>query len=228
MGIARNIARLIPNGSGELPTANLQNSAITSTKLANNIALPGTASATLPIGTSAQRPSSAEGLVRFNTDKKTLEGVLSTQWSRDWQALTMAPCFYGFNSIDTSGVNGWKAIRVNPDFRSGLAGSTAIYNSSNGTFQPNEEGWYVMHFGHAHQNGAHGNYRIRMVHSHFDNIGYLWAPNSSNATVTAVSYFNGVDHSAQFLTYHDNTNHPDDNGQRMIYQAVFRIIGADN
>jgi hypothetical protein len=33
MGIARNIARLIPNGSGELPTANLQDSAITSTKV---------------------------------------------------------------------------------------------------------------------------------------------------------------------------------------------------
>jgi hypothetical protein len=34
MGIARNIARLVPNGSGELPTANLQNSAVTKAKQA--------------------------------------------------------------------------------------------------------------------------------------------------------------------------------------------------
>lgn len=36
MGIARNIARLIPNGSGELPTANLQDSAITTAKIADS------------------------------------------------------------------------------------------------------------------------------------------------------------------------------------------------
>jgi len=35
MGIARNIARLVPNGSGQLPTANLQDSAITSVKIAD-------------------------------------------------------------------------------------------------------------------------------------------------------------------------------------------------
>jgi hypothetical protein len=34
MGIARNLARLVPNGSGELPTANLQNSAVTKAKQA--------------------------------------------------------------------------------------------------------------------------------------------------------------------------------------------------
>ena len=238
MGIARNIARLVPNGSGELPTANLQNAAITTAKiadaavveadLANNIALPGTGAVTVVRGTSAQRPTSAEGLLRFNTDKKTIEGVLSTQWSRDWQAMTMAPCFYGFGSIDASGVNGWKAIRVTPDFQSGLAGSSSIYNTANGTFQPNEEGWYVLHFGHGHNNGSHGAYRIRMVHSVFDNIGYFWMPGGDHGTVTAVSYFNGSTHSCQFLTYHDNTNHPDDTSGRLIYQAAFRIIGADN
>jgi len=35
MGIARNLARLVPNGSGELPTGNLQDSAITTAKIAN-------------------------------------------------------------------------------------------------------------------------------------------------------------------------------------------------
>lgn len=34
MGIARNIARLIPNGSGELPTANIANNAINAAKIA--------------------------------------------------------------------------------------------------------------------------------------------------------------------------------------------------
>ena len=36
MGIARNIARLIPNGSGELPTANIANDAISAAKIAAN------------------------------------------------------------------------------------------------------------------------------------------------------------------------------------------------
>ncbi len=35
MGIARNLARLVPNGSGQLPTANLQDSAITTAKIAD-------------------------------------------------------------------------------------------------------------------------------------------------------------------------------------------------
>lgn len=227
MGIARNIARLVPNGSGELPTANIAASAVTSSKLANNIALPGTASATLPIGTNAQRPSSAEGLVRFNTDKKTLEGVLSTQWARDWHAMTMAPAFYGFDSIDTSGVSGWKSIRVTPDFNCGLAGSS-IYNTSNGRFTPNEEGWYVLCFNHIHQNGTHGAYRMRINHDTFGAVAHQWTPVSDSASIIGVSYFNGSSHYCTFDVYHDNASHPDENTERMIYQSAFRIIGADN
>lgn len=41
MGIARDIARLKPNSSGELPTANLQNSAITSVKIADETVAAG-------------------------------------------------------------------------------------------------------------------------------------------------------------------------------------------
>lgn len=49
MGIARNIARLIPNGSGELPTANLQNSAITSAKIADETVAAGDLTSTLDL-----------------------------------------------------------------------------------------------------------------------------------------------------------------------------------
>jgi hypothetical protein len=237
MGIARNIARLVPNGSGELPTANLQNAAITTAKiadaavveadLANNIALPGTGAVTIVRGTTAQRPSSAEGLLRFNTTKKTIEGVLSTQWSRDWQPMTMAPCMYGFNSRDTTGVNGWKTIRVFEDFNCGINGSS-VYNNSNGRITPNEEGWYLFVFGHGHTNGSHGNYRLNIYHDTFGDIAALWQPNSDRTTITAISYMNGSTHWVAPNVYHDNTNHPDDNGGRVIFFGAFRIMGADN
>lgn len=200
---------------------------VTGTKLENNIALPGTGAATLPIGTTAQRPSSAEGLTRFNTDKKTLEAVLSMQWSRDWQALTMAPTFYGFDSIDTTAVTGWKSIRVTPDFNCGLAGAS-VYNTSNGRFTPNEPGWYVLCFNHMHQNGSHGAYRLRIMHSVFGAVSHQWTPGSDSASIIGCSYFDGSSMYCTFDTYHDNSSHPDENIERMIYQAAFRIIGADN
>jgi hypothetical protein len=49
MGIARNIARLVPNGSGELPTANLQDSAITSVKIADATVAAGDLAGTLDL-----------------------------------------------------------------------------------------------------------------------------------------------------------------------------------
>jgi hypothetical protein len=49
MGIARNLARLVPNGSGELPTANLQDSAITSVKIADATVAAGDLAGTLDL-----------------------------------------------------------------------------------------------------------------------------------------------------------------------------------
>lgn len=181
----------------------------------------------LPIGTTAQRPTTAAGLIRQNSSKQTIEAVLSTQWSRDWQALTMAPCFYGFDSIDTSGISGWKTIRMNPDFNCGLNGAS-VYDSGTGRFTANEEGWYVFIFGHGHINGSHGAYRQNIYHGTFGDIAAQWQPSSDRTTITAVSYMNGTDHWVAPNVYHDNTNHADDNGGRVNFFAVFRIIGADN
>jgi hypothetical protein len=229
MSLARYLSKIsqLINSSGQVLTGGIADSNVTGSKLENNIALPGTGSMTLPKGTSAQRPSSAEGLIRFNTDKKTIEAVLSTQWQRDWFALTNMPGFYGFNSLDTTGVTGWKTIRITPDFNAGLSGAS-VYNTSNGRFTPNEPGWYVLMFNHLHANGSHGAYRMRIMHGTFGAVGHQWTPGSDSASIIGVSYFDGAGMYCTYDVYHDNSSHPDSNTERMIYQSAFRIIGADN
>jgi hypothetical protein len=213
------------NGSGTI--TGLSAGAISSDDIDDNLVLRGTGAITLPKGTTAEKPTSADGLLRYNTTKKTIEGVLSTGWSRDWQAMTMAPCFYGFDSIDTTGISGWKTIRVTPDFNNGLAGSS-VYDTSTGRFTPNEEGWYAIMFNHFHGNGSHGQYRTQITHSIFGAVSYQWTPNSDGSSIVGFTYCNGSSHYIECSAYHDNNNHADSNDDRRIFQAAFRIIGADN
>lgn len=49
MGLARNLSRLLPNSSGELPTANLQANAITSAKIADGAVASGDLASTLDL-----------------------------------------------------------------------------------------------------------------------------------------------------------------------------------
>ena len=48
--------------------------------LANDPILPGNASVTLPIGTSAQQPSGSQGQLRFNSDTQTFDGYSAGTW----------------------------------------------------------------------------------------------------------------------------------------------------
>ena len=49
--------------------------------LANNPIIPGTASLTMPSGSTANRPVGVNGMVRYNTDTALFEGYLNGNWS---------------------------------------------------------------------------------------------------------------------------------------------------
>jgi len=54
--------------------------AVTSAKLNDNIALPGTDAVTVPKGTEAQRGAGVAGKFRFNTETNGFEGYNGTAW----------------------------------------------------------------------------------------------------------------------------------------------------
>lgn len=70
MGIARNIARLIPNGSGELPTANIAANAVTQAKL-NDLIVP------VGVGQVWQEPSRAKRTTYQNTTGRPIAVAVS-------------------------------------------------------------------------------------------------------------------------------------------------------
>ena len=45
------------------------------------VSFPGTGAITLPVGTTAQEPTGATGMIRFNTDKTAFEGYNGSAWS---------------------------------------------------------------------------------------------------------------------------------------------------
>jgi hypothetical protein len=66
-----------------IATADVANSAITGVKLQDNIALPGTASMTLPSGTTLERPETpTAGMSRYNTTDSIMEYYNGTAWIR--------------------------------------------------------------------------------------------------------------------------------------------------
>lgn len=66
--------------SGTLPIARIADGAVTSAKLNDNIALPGTDAVTVPKGTEAQRGAGVAGKFRFNTETNGFEGYNGTAW----------------------------------------------------------------------------------------------------------------------------------------------------
>ena len=73
-----NLAKFIPTGAVELYHNNSKKLETTS----DGATVSGTGSLTLPVGTTAQRPSSAaEGMIRRNTTDSAFEGYTGTSWA---------------------------------------------------------------------------------------------------------------------------------------------------
>jgi hypothetical protein len=103
--------------------------------IADNPVLPGTASVTIPIGTTAQRPSGTNGQLRFNTTTNFFEGYASGAWSP--VALGGVSSFSagttGFNP--STATNGNVVLSGTLNVSNGGTGATTLtgYVKGNGT-----------------------------------------------------------------------------------------------
>lgn len=66
--------------TGSVGTSEIIDGQVASVDLANNLALPGTDSVTVPKGTTAQRGSGVDGKFRFNTTTNSFEGYSNSAW----------------------------------------------------------------------------------------------------------------------------------------------------
>ena len=111
---------------GTIATSDVANNAITGSKLENNIALPGTASMTLPSGTTAQRPVTAvAGMSRFNTTDNIMEYYNGTAWIRPTAGTT----YSGSTSIGLNGTSFERAALTGHVTAAANSNATTIANN---------------------------------------------------------------------------------------------------
>ena len=67
-------------GTDAITSARIDDGAVASVDLANNLALPGTDSVTVPKGTTGQRGTGVDGKFRFNTTTNSFEGYSNSAW----------------------------------------------------------------------------------------------------------------------------------------------------
>jgi len=74
-------------GSGVIVDDSNNITGAVSLAVSNTITCSGTGAATIPAGTTAQRPSAANGMIRYNTSLARYEGALGASWSGGTQFL---------------------------------------------------------------------------------------------------------------------------------------------
>jgi hypothetical protein len=182
MGIARNLARLVPNGSGELPTANLQDSAITSVKIADATVAAGDLAGTLDLSSKTLTlPSSATPVeykqnVDYTTTDRSLAG--DSGWI-DHMSITFTNtisctvlCFANF-------AHGREDGPVNLAGRFLLDGSTATQ----------EVQVFKQGFSSSYAFGAHSSFGFLPSVSAGSHTIKLQVRNSSGGSTAVMNYF---------------------------------------
>jgi hypothetical protein len=74
--------------------------------LASNPVLPGTASVVLPVGTTAERPTGANGMIRFNTSLNVPEFAIGTSW---FSVGSATPIYFRGTTNVTTAISGTPA-----------------------------------------------------------------------------------------------------------------------
>jgi hypothetical protein len=104
--------------------------------ISDNVVLPGTASATLPLGTTGQQPGGSQGQIRFNTDTQTFDGYSSGSW-RQFSTAGGVTTFSGGTTglLPSSAQSGAITLSGTLNVANGGSGTTTLtgYLVGNGT-----------------------------------------------------------------------------------------------
>ena len=135
-------------------------------------------------------------------------------------AQILEPAFCGYDVTNSSGVNGWKNIQwatMEVDTCSGWV-------NTNFNWEPDQVGWYLITFAHAHVNGHHDQYEAEIKVA--GSVIASAACRADRISLSGLAYMNGTGNSCEWKIYHDNTNHACDNGDRRTSGCAFRLSGV--
>lgn len=96
-------------------------------QLEENTVIPGNAALTIPVGTTAQRPNTQRGEIRYNTDNERIEGYFGP--TSTWQSVALLSDIISSNSIldnTGSGAKVFKGTANNVNQLRTLTGSAGI------------------------------------------------------------------------------------------------------
>ena len=127
-----------------------------------------------------------------------------------------------YDVTNSSAVSGWKTIRFQS---SEVQTGDLTMDTSNGRFtvgSSDAEGYYFVSFNHAHGNGGHGSYHLRIVSNGVGNMGQSHSNDGARNSMSTIMYMaSGWYFECQ--THHDNTSHNCEETDRMTRMAAFRL-----
>ena len=120
----------------------IQNRAVTSDKIENNVQLDGTGSVQIPAGTTAQRSGSpANGMLRYNTTTSAYEGYSSSTWGALGGGATGPAGDKDFIYLNDNSLNA--AFTIPADQNGMTAGPITIGNSGS-VATPSGQSWHII------------------------------------------------------------------------------------
>jgi len=135
-------------------------------------------------------------------------------------AQLLEPAFHGYDVTNNACVNGWKNIQWTIKAVDTCSG----WDDTNFNWEPDQAGWYLITFAHAHLSGHHGEYEAEIKVG--GSVIASAACKADRISVSGLAYMNGSSESCEWKIYHNNTSHACDNGDKRISGCAFRLSGV--
>ena len=174
---------------------------VTSSKIADNPVLSGTGSITIPKGTTAQKPTGATGMIRYNTDDAVLEGYVDGNWMniKTTDKFPVMTDLYARYTADNFTSNGNSTPPTwNDDSGNNRNITTTSTTTGGGFWDRSGSTWPSLQTNSANTNGATKEFKC----VEFDQTEALALPDSSGIASGASSGFTF----AYVARYKDATN----------------------
>ena len=135
-------------------------------------------------------------------------------------AQILEPAFHGYDVTNSACVNGWKNIQ----WATKPVDTCSGWDDTNFNWEPDQAGWYLITFAHAHENGHHDEYEAEIKVG--GSVIASAACKANRISVSGLAYMNGSSESCEWKIYHNNTSHNCDNGDKRISGCAFRLSGV--